>query len=126
MADLTVKQLDEFEAGFGGSMKFVRDGLGVKSFGMQVLEMPANADQYPEHDHSHDGQEEVYTVLDGQATLQAGGETVQLTPGTFVRVGASEKRKIVTGDQGCRLLALGAIPGSVYEIPEFSKPAATA
>ncbi len=126
MADLTVKQLDEFEAGFGGSMKFVRDGLGVESFGMQVIEMPANADRYPEHDHSHDGQEEVYTVLDGQATLQAGGEEVQLTPGTFARVGASEKRKIVTGDQGCRLLALGAIPGAVYEIPEFSKPAATA
>ena len=107
MADVTVKRLDEFDSAFGGAMKLVRHGLGVESFGIQVIDMPPNADMYPEHDHSHDGQEEVYTVLNGAATLRAGGEEHQLEPGTFARVGPGEKRKLVTGDEGVRVIALG-------------------
>ena len=87
MADVTVKTLDEFDTAFGGAMKLVRHGLGVQSFGLQVLDFPPNADQYPEHDHAHDAQEEVYIVVDGAATLQAGGEEHELRPGTFARVG---------------------------------------
>ena len=69
MADVTVKQLDEFDTAYGGAMKRVRAGLGVTSFGMQVFDLPPKLENYPEHDHSEDGQEEVYTVLEGEATL---------------------------------------------------------
>lgn len=126
MADVTIKKTNEFDAAFGGSFKLVRDGLGVASFGIQMIEMPPNADQYPEHDHNHDGQEEVYTVIDGAATIQAGGEEFELTPGTFVRVGPSEKRKIVPGGSGCTLIAIGGTPGKAYEAPDFSKAQAAA
>jgi quercetin dioxygenase-like cupin family protein len=125
MADITVKRLDEFEAVYGGGMRRVRAGLGVTSFGMQVIELPPNADMYPEHDHSHDEQEEVYTVLSGRTTLRIGGEDHELEPGVFVRVGAHEKRKFVTGDEGVRILALGATPGRTYEIPDFTEEGAT-
>lgn len=121
MADVTVKNLGDFKKTFGGAMTLVRAGLGVSSFGIQLEDMPPNADQYPEHDHSHDGQEEVFTVLTGEATLIAGGEEHRLTPGVFARVGPTEKRKIVTGEQGARVLAIGATPGKPYEVPEFSK-----
>jgi uncharacterized cupin superfamily protein len=124
MANVTVKKVDEFDASYGGAFKLVRHGLGVESFGIQILDMPPNADQYPEHDHSEDGQEEVYTVLEGSATLQADGEEYELEPGVFVRVPAGQKRKIVTADTPVRLLAIGAVPGKVYEAPEFSKPQA--
>ncbi|HYU59712.1 MAG TPA: cupin domain-containing protein [Solirubrobacterales bacterium] len=126
MADVTVKQLDEFEAVFGGGMRRVRAGLGVTSFGMQVIELPPNFEHYPEHDHSHDEQEEVYTVLSGTVTLHAGGENYQLEPGTFARIGPGEKRKLVTGEDGARILALGGTPGSVYTAPEFSEEGAPA
>src|SRR4051812_23126602 len=106
-ADVTVKRLDEFDGAFGGAMKLVRHGLGVESFGLQVLDMPPNADRYPEHDHSQDGQEEVYTILEGAAKLQADGEEYDLEPGTFARVGPNQKRKLVTGAKGARLLAIG-------------------
>jgi quercetin dioxygenase-like cupin family protein len=122
MADVTIKQLDQFESSFGGAFKLVRHGLGVESFGMQVIDMPPNADQYPEHDHAEDGQEEVYTALDGSATLQVEGTEHDLTPGVFARVGPGQKRKIVTGEKGVRLLALGGVPGKAYEAPQFSKP----
>jgi quercetin dioxygenase-like cupin family protein len=125
MADVTVKRLDEFEAVYGGGMRRVRAGLGVTSFGMQVVELPPHADMYPEHDHAHDEQEEVYTVLSGRATLIVGGEEHELEPGVFARVGAHEKRKFVTGDEGGRILALGATPGRSYEIPDFTEEGAT-
>ena len=126
MADITIKKVDDFDANFGGSFKLVRHGLGVSSFGLQMIQMPPNADQYPEHDHEHDGQEEVYTVLDGSATIEAGGETCEVSPGTFVRVGPGEKRKITTGESGCTLIAIGGTPGKAYEVPDFSKPQAAA
>jgi hypothetical protein len=45
-----------------------------------------------------------------------------LRPGTFVRVGPSERRKIITGEESVRILALGATPNRAYEAPEFSLP----
>ena len=124
MADVTVKTLDEFDTAFGGAMKLARHGLGVQSFGLQVLDFPPNADQYPEHDHSHDSQEEVYIVVDGAATLQAGGEEHELRPGSYARVGPSEKRKLVTGAEGARVIAIGGCPGKAYEIQSFPEPQA--
>jgi quercetin dioxygenase-like cupin family protein len=122
MADVTVKALDEFGTAFGGAMKLVRHGLGVQSFGLQVMDFPPNADQYPEHDHSDDAQEEVYIVVEGAATLQAGGEEHELRPGTYARVGPSEKRKLVTGAEGARVIAVGGVPGKPYEISPITVP----
>ena len=122
MADVIVKKLDEFEATFGGAFKLVRHGLGVESFGMQVIEMPPNVDGYPEHDHSDDGQEEVYTALEGAATLKTDDGEFELTPGTFARVPAGVKRKIVTTSKPVRLLAVGGVPGKPYEIRPGSLP----
>jgi len=124
MADLTVKRLDEFEAVFGGGMRRVRAGLGVTSFGIQVIELPPNFTHYPQHDHTHDEQEEVYAVLSGAVILQADGEEHQLEPGVFARVGPGQKRKLVTGDEGVRILAIGAVPGKAYEPPEFTEEGA--
>jgi quercetin dioxygenase-like cupin family protein len=122
MADVTVKTLDEFDTAFGGAMKLVRHGLGVQSFGLQVIDFPPNADQYPEHDHSQDSQEEVYIVIDGAVTLQAGGEEHELREGSFARVGPGEKRKLVTGAEGARVIALGGTPGKTYEVSPFTVP----
>jgi uncharacterized cupin superfamily protein len=129
MADATVKRLEEFEAIFGGGFRRVRAGLGVTAFGIAVMDIPPNFDYYPEHDQSHDGQEEVYTALEGRATLRIGGdggEEHSLEPGVFARVGPNEKRKIITGDESARVLAVGATPGKIYEPPEFSEPGAPA
>ena len=121
MADVTVKRLDEFEAIFGGGFRRVRAGLGVSSFGLSVMDFPPGFTQYPEHDHGPDGQEEVYTVLAGSATLTVAGTDHELEPGVFARVGPQEARKLSTGDEGARVLAIGASPGRLYEAPEFTE-----
>jgi mannose-6-phosphate isomerase-like protein (cupin superfamily) len=60
-------------------------------------------------------QEEVYVALHGSGTLEADGERYPLDPDHIVRVGPAVKRKITPGPAGLRLLALGAVPGQVYE-----------
>ena len=114
MTDVTVKRLDEFES-YGGQFLYAGRGLGVTAWGMNVERLPVGWADYPLHDHSGDGQEEVYLALEGSAVLEAEGESWELTPGTFARVGAGQKRKIVPGAEGVTLLALGGTPGKAYE-----------
>lgn len=124
MADVTVKRLEDFEAVFHGGFRRVRAGLGVSSMGIAVMEMPPDFTEYPNHDQTHDRQEEVYTVLSGRATLNAAGAEHELTPGVWARVGAGERRKITTGAEGARVLAVGATPGEPYVAPEFTEEGA--
>src|SRR5262245_43830072 len=125
MPDVTVKRVEDFEAIFGGGFRRVRAGLGVTSFGIAVIDIPPRFAHYPEHDPTQDGQEEVDTVRSGRATLHVGGEQHELEPGVFARVGAAEKRKLTTGEEPARLLAMGATPGKVYNPPEFTYEGAT-
>src|SRR5919199_3500569 len=115
MADYTAKRIDEMDAGFGGAFKRVRAELGVESFGVQVLDLPPNLEQFPEHDHSASGQEEVYVTMRGTGWIDVDGERVDLDPETIIRVGPQTRRKIYTGDEGMRILALGGVPGAAYE-----------
>lgn len=114
MADVTLKKFDELE-NHGGLFLYARKSLGVTAWGMNVERLPANWDEYPDHDHTEDGQEEVYVPLEGSATLQCAGETWKLEPGTLARVGPGEKRKVVPGDQGITMLVIGGTPGKPYE-----------
>ena len=122
MGDYTAKHLDSMQAGFGGGFVKVRAELGVSSFGMQVIRMPPGAgEQYPEHDHAGDGQEEVYTALKGSGWIDVDGERVELEPGVFVRIGAGTKRKVHSGDEGLEMLVMGGCPGQSYEAPEMTE-----
>ena len=112
MADYSVCRLDEIDASHGGGFKGVREPLNGTAFGIGVITMPANYAGYPEHDHSADGQEEVYFLLGGSGELDIEGERVALAPDTFVRVGSGTKRKVLAGPDGIRLLAIGAPEGS--------------
>ncbi|HWH45408.1 MAG TPA: cupin domain-containing protein [Thermoleophilaceae bacterium] len=125
MSDYCHKRIDEMEAVFFGSFKRARAELGVTSFGLQVIDMPPNADQYPEHDHGEDGQEEVYVVLSGAGEIEIDGERHVLDADHMVRVSAGTKRKVWPGDSGLRILVVGGVPGKAYEpvgITELGAP----
>jgi mannose-6-phosphate isomerase-like protein (cupin superfamily) len=121
MSNYTAKHIDQMEAAFGGGMKKARAELGVTSFGMQVIDLPPNYGDYPEHDHEHDGQEEVYSVMRGSGELDVEGERVALSPDVLVRVGPGIKRKVYAGPEGLRMLALGGKPGAAYEVWEVTE-----
>jgi len=121
VSEYAVKKIDEMEAVFGGAFKRARAELGVESFGMQIIDMPPNYDGYPEHDHSEDGQEEVYVTLRGGGELEIEGERHPLDADHVARVAAGAKRKVWPGAEGIRLLILGGNPGATYEAPEISQ-----
>jgi hypothetical protein len=121
MSDFTISPIDSMEAVVFGSFKRARASLGVESFGMQVLDLPPNATQYPEHEHSESGQEEVFVVLRGSGEIEIDGERHKLDPERMIRVGPAPKRKLWPGAEGMRVLALGGCPGAPYEAPEVSK-----
>ncbi|MBV8219968.1 MAG: hypothetical protein JO325_16000, partial [Solirubrobacterales bacterium] len=65
-----VRRLPEIERAFGGAFARVRAALGITAFGVQVVDLPPNSGEIaPEHDHRHDGQEELYLLLSGSAEL---------------------------------------------------------
>jgi uncharacterized cupin superfamily protein len=121
MANYTAKKINEMEAAFGGGFVKARAELGVTSFGMQVIQLPPNYSDYPEHDHAESGQEEVFLAIGGSGWIDIEGERVDLDKETFVRVAAEPKRKVHAGPDGLRLLALGGCPGEAYKIVEMTE-----
>jgi mannose-6-phosphate isomerase-like protein (cupin superfamily) len=126
MPDVTSAGIEEMEAVQGfATFRRARAALHLTAFGMSIVDMPPKATGYPEHDHAGElagqqaGQEEVYVALRGSGVLEAEGERHPLDPDHIVRVGPGTKRKIIPGDDGLRLLALGGVPGEAY------KPAGT-
>jgi len=121
MSTYKVMKIDEMEGIYGGAFKRARAALGAESFGMQIIDMPPNYEKYPEHDHSEDGQEEVYITLRGGGEIEIEGERHPLDADHASRVGPGVKRKVWPGPDGIRMLIIGGVPGSVYEAPDVTK-----
>jgi uncharacterized cupin superfamily protein len=98
----------------GIRFRSAREAMGISAWGMNVLELDADCDGYPEHDHAHDGQEEIYLVLEGSIILTESGVEHTLIRGDMVRVGPETLRKFVTRDEPATILALGGTPRQAY------------
>lgn len=121
MGEYAVKKIDEMEAVYLGAFKRARAELGVESFGLAVIDLPPDFENYPEHDHAGDGQEEVYMALRGGGEIEIEGERFPLDPDHMVRVAAGTKRKVWPGSDGMRVVIIGSVPGGPYEPPAVSK-----
>ncbi len=110
-----VARLDDMER--RGTFIPVRENLGIHSFGINVRTVGDNGVLINEHDEAG-GQEEVYVVLDGTATFEIEGETVEAPAGTFVSVQPGVRRK-ATGD--ATVLALGGTPGEAYQALDWAE-----
>lgn len=126
MSDYTAKHISDMEAGFNGGFIKARAELGVTAFGMQVIQLPPDFSDYPDHDHAETGQEEVFLTLSGSGWMEIDGERVELDTDTMVRVGPAAKRKAFSGPQGLRMLAVGGCPGAPYEVHEMTELAGAA
>src|SRR5271165_3106410 len=102
-----VKRLEEMERAFGGALARVRASLGITAFGVGVVDLPPSSGELaPEHDHLHDGQEELYLLLSGSAEVVVPDGVVALDPETFVRLGSRVRRRIRSGPAGARVLMI--------------------
>lgn len=109
------------EAVYLGAFKRARAELGVESFGMAIIDLPPHFENYPEHDHSHDEQEEVFLAMRGSGEIEIDGERFPLDDNHVARVPWQAKRKLLSGPDGIRIVALSGCPGKLYEAPDVSK-----
>src|SRR5256714_13140196 len=96
----------------------VREHLGIHAFGINAYTPGEDGTLINEHDESGSGQEELYIVLDGRATFEVDGETVDAPAGTFVFVPPESRRK-ATG--GGTILAFGATPREAYDAIDWGE-----
>lgn len=95
-----------------GRMIPAREHLGIESFGMNAFTPNDEGVLINDHDEAASGDEELYVVLDGNATFEIDGETVDAPPGTFLAV-APETRRKATGSG--TVLVISGKPGAAYQ-----------
>lgn len=90
--------------------------LGVTAFGIAAidLEFRDGASEYPLHDHSDDGQTEVYVVQRGSGTLMVDGEPIEVGASEMAAVAPEPKRQWIAGPDGVRFISIGAPTGKPH------------
>lgn len=85
--------------------KRVSERLGLKSFEMYKVELPAG-ESTVSHDHLDDGVEDAYAIVRGSGWLVVDGEEVPIAEGDFISVTQDSKRFVKAGEDGCDLIAV--------------------
>jgi len=91
----------------GDGMRFLRDPLDCENLGVTLLDADPGWTG-KEHDHAEDGQEEVYVLVEGSATVTVDGEDVELGAGEALRLPAEATRQIRNGDTESTFVLVGA------------------
>ncbi|MCW3057705.1 MAG: cupin [Solirubrobacterales bacterium] len=98
-----------------GNWRLVRRTLGLRAFGLNVVEVPPG-EQIPEHDETDRDQEEVFYVLSGSPTLIIDGEDHAVRAGTFARLDPVHSRTVRNdGPEPASVLIASAPRSSGYE-----------
>ena len=120
-------KLDELEpaprlapgASDDGRKRFdVRRTLDITAFGVSAFSAPSGVTVINEHDETllgEAGQEELYVVLNGAATFDIDGESVEAPTGALVNVQPTARRKATATEDGTTILVVGGTPGKPYE-----------
>lgn len=112
---MSVKLAHRDECETTGNWTLVRRTLGLRSFGLNLVDI-APGEQIPEHDESDRDQEEIFYVLSGAPTLVADGEQHPLPAGTFARLDPEHTRTIRNdGSVPASVLIASAPRASGYE-----------
>jgi uncharacterized cupin superfamily protein len=88
-------------------MYFLRDALGCEQLGLTVVDCDANWIGM-EHDHADQDHEEVYYLVEGEATLHVDGDEIAMDAGDALRVSADANRQIENGPRESTFVVAGA------------------
>jgi len=115
---VTIRGRDEMER--TGGWLLARRSLGLRAFGMNLVEIPPGG-AIPEHDETDRDQEEVFVVLSGSPLLVVDGEEIPAPEGTFARLDPEPKRTVRnTGDETALVLICSAPRTSGYEAMDWA------
>jgi mannose-6-phosphate isomerase-like protein (cupin superfamily) len=98
-----------------GNWALVRRSLELRSFGVNLVDIPPG-ESIPEHDETGRDQEELFFVVSGSAALVIDGEEHPAPAGTFARLDPDRRRTVRnTGDEPASVLIVSAPRSSGYE-----------
>jgi uncharacterized cupin superfamily protein len=110
----TIMHSSAFERA-GPKWGLARRSLGVRSFGMNLVELQPG-EKIPEHDETERDQEEVFVVMSGSPTIVVNGKEHPAPAGTFARLAPQPARTVVNkGDEPASVLIVSAPTTSGYE-----------
>lgn len=119
----TIKNQDDFERMEGSgdaTWMLARKALGTASFGFNLVEI-APGGEIPEHDEAESGQDEVYIVLEGEATMRIDGAEHPAPAGTFASFEPGVSRTIANRSQDpVRAFLIGVSPDGGYQAPSWA------
>jgi mannose-6-phosphate isomerase-like protein (cupin superfamily) len=101
-----------------GTVKKVRQALGVMAFGVNYFDLPAGAEGL-EHNETRSNQEEVYVYVKGSGRLRVGNDEIEVREGIAVRVDPDVTRQPIAGEKGLAWVAIGAPRDGTYEPPSW-------
>src|SRR5262245_16274681 len=96
----------------------VRRTFDITAFGINAYSAPTGIDIIRSHDEmllGEAGQEELYIVLQGAATFEIDGESIEAPEGSLVHVRPSATRKATATEDDTKILAVGGTSGKAYE-----------
>lgn len=103
-----------------GNWRLVRRTLGVKSFGVNLVDIPSG-EQIPEHDETERGQEELFCVVTGNPILVIDGEDHPARAGTFARIDPEHSRTVRNdGAESASVLIISAPTSSGFVPMEWA------
>lgn len=118
IAPFTIAHRDDLERTGGWSL--VRRTLGIRAFGVNLVEIPPGED-IPEHDETARDQEELFFVVSGSPTLVIDGADHPAPAGTFARLDPAPRRTVRNdGDVPAAVLIVSAPRSSGYEPMEWA------
>jgi uncharacterized cupin superfamily protein len=85
--------------------KGIGAALGVHGFGVYQVELPPGAETVA-HDHTDDGAEDVYAVIEGTGVVIVDEDEVPIAPGRFIAVTPDSKRHVRAGEDGLTFIAI--------------------
>ena len=115
---VTIRRREELER--TGNWLLARRSLGLRAFGMNLVEIPPGG-AIPEHDETERDQEEVFVVLSGSPALVVDGEEMAAPAGTFARLDPELRRTVANpGSEPALVLICSAPRTSGYEPMEWA------
>lgn len=91
----------------GETMHFLREPLECEELGITVVDCDPDWHGKP-HDHVEEGQEEVYFLIEGEASVVVDGDEVSMQAGDAIRVSPDATREIQNGAEPSRFVIAGA------------------
>jgi uncharacterized cupin superfamily protein len=115
---VTFSHRDECET--SGNWRLVRRTLGLRAFGVNLVDVPPG-EQIPEHDEIDRDQEEVFFILEGAPTLVVDGKDHPAPAGTLARLDPEHTRTVRNdSDEPASVLIASAPRSSGYEPMEWN------